>query len=306
MSLTIIILTLNEELHIQRAIESAEGVATKTIIVDSGSSDSTVELAHSVGAEVFTHPFETQAKQFNWALEHLPIDTDWIFRLDADEIISPELAYSLKNDLPNFDLNIAGCEVLRRMTFLGRTIRYGGLFPVPIVRLLRYTRGHSEDRWMDEHIVVDGEIVTLDGELLDDNKNNLTWWTEKHNKYASREVIEILDTEFNLFNRNPIGLSQGANSSKKRWIKDAIYARFPGGMRALGYFVYRYIFRLGFLDGKEGAAFHVLQGFWYRYLVDMKLLEVRKHMQLKNTCAKTAIYQVLGIDIGKYVYPAQH
>ena len=92
-------------------------------------------------------------------------------------------------------------------------------------------------------------------------------------------------------------LRGGQQAGVKRWIKEKVYARLPGGMRALGYFVYRYIVRLGFLDGKEGTAFHVLQGFWYRYLVDMKLHEVKSHMRRDGVDVVTAIRDVLGIDV---------
>ena len=169
MTLTVVILTRDEELHIARAIRSVQAVADRILVVDSGSSDATVAIARDLGAEVLQHPFSNQARQFNWALEQLPADTDWIFRLDADEVVSPELALSLATRLPRLGPDVAGAEILRRIAFLGRPIRWGGLFPVSIVRVLRHGRGRSEDRWMDEHILLDGEVFQLDGELLDDN-----------------------------------------------------------------------------------------------------------------------------------------
>ena len=296
MTLTVVILTRDEALHITRVISSVRAVADRVVVVDSGSTDATVEIARSMGAEVLVHPFVTQARQFNWALEQLPEDTDWIFRLDADEDVSPELARSLAQRLPTLGPEVAGASVPRRMAFLGRPIRWGGMFPVRITRVLRYGRGRSEDRWMDEHILLDGAEAALEGELLDDNLKPLGWWIEKHNNYASREVVEILNLQHGYLGRQIEDVPGGA-AGVKRWLKEQVYARLPGGVGAFVYFFYRYIVRLGFLDGKEGTAFHVLQGFWYRYLVDMKLHEVKAFIRNESVDVETGIKVVLGIDV---------
>lgn len=298
MSLTIIILTYNESQNLPRALASVVPMGGQVIVVDSGSTDATVDIARQAGAYVMTNPFVTQARQFNWALEQLPPDNGWIFRLDADEIVSPELARTL-SDFVKADGNGAmGAAVLRRMAFLGRPIRWGGVFPVPIVRVLRHGKGRSEDRWMDEHILVDGPIITLQGELLDDNLKPLTWWIEKHNSYASREVVEMLNLQDVFMPRDDAAkLHANRPAGLKRLLKERVYARLPGGLRASAYFFYRYVIRLGFLDGREGTAFHVLQGFWYRYLVDTKLHEVQAYMRRHKVDAVTAIHQILGIKV---------
>lgn len=150
---------------------------------------------------------------------------------------------------------------------------------------------------MDEHILVDGQSVLLSGELLDDNRNTLTWWIAKHNAYASREVVEMLDAEYHFLNRPLEQAMMQHSAGRTRWLKKHFYAHLPGSFRALAYFLYRYIFRLGFLDGIEGSAFHVLQGFWYRYLVDMKLHEVKTYMKKLNTDSVSAIEAVLGLRV---------
>lgn len=296
MTLTVIILTRDEAVHIARAIGSVQAFADRIVVVDSGSIDATVDIARGLGAEVLVHPFVTQARQFNWALEQLPANTDWIFRLDADEVVSPELAWSLAERLPTLGPEVAGVSVSRRMAFLGRPIRWGGMFPNHVTRLLRHGRGRSEDRWMDEHILLDGVETALDGELLDDNLKPLDWWIDKHNKYASREVVEILDAQYGFLGRKTQNKLQG-QTGLKRWLKERIYLRLPGGFRAFAYFLYRYVVRLGFLDGREGVAFHVLQGFWYRYLVDTKLHEVRLYIQRNDVDVIRAIRDVLGINV---------
>jgi len=151
---------------------------------------------------------------------------------------------------------------------------------------------------MDEHIIVEGATTEFAGEIIDDNRNSLTWWTEKHNAYASREVVDLLNLEYGFMVHETVAeLRRGSQAGVKRWLKEKVYARLPGGVRAFTYFVYRYVVRLGFLDGKEGTAFHVLQGFWYRYLVDMKMHEVKTYMRRNDMDVVNAIWVVLGIDV---------
>lgn len=299
MTLTVIILTKNEERHIERALACVAAIADRCVVVDSGSTDRTVELAMAAGATVLQKPWVNYATQLNWALDQLPDDTEWVLRLDADEIVTEPLAAEIRKKLTALPAQTQGIFVSRRMHFLGRRIQWGGVFPVRVLRLFRHGHGHCENRWMDEHIIVDGDTAEFSGEIIDDNLNSLTWWTEKHNSYASREVVDILNQEYRFTPQETIAsLSGGQQAGIKRWIKENIYARLPGGFRVFAYFFYRYFFRLGFLDGKEGTAFHILQGFWYRYLVDTKLHEVKSHMDNNSVDAVTAINEVLGIDVG--------
>ena len=295
--LTTLILTRDEERHIARAMGSVAGLGGRVVVVDSGSTDRTVEIARALGAGVLTHPWRNYATQFNWGLGQLPEDTGWVLRLDADEVVTPELAAQIAAILPTLGPEVEGVVVGRRMAFMGRVIRHGGLFPIRVLRLFRHGKGRCEDRWMDEHIKVAGQVADLSGEILDDNLNSLTWWTEKHNAYASREVVDLLNLEFGFLPRDaPADLGPG-QAGRKRWLKERVYARLPGGLRALAYFLYRYILRGGFLDGREGLAFHVLQGFWYRFLVDAKLAEVRGVMRRDGRDAPAAIREALGMDV---------
>lgn len=298
MTLTVVILTKNEERHIKRALASISGIADRCVVIDSGSTDRTVGLVEAHGAEVLKNPWVNYATQFNWALDQLPSDTEWVLRLDADEILTEPLALQLKETLPKLGSDTTGIRVSRRMYFLGRPIRWGGVFPIRVLRIFRHGSGRCEDRWMDEHILVDGAIADLSGEIIDDNVNSLTWWTEKHNAYASREVVDLLNLEYAFMAHETVAdIRSGQQAGVKRWLKEKVYARLPGGLRAFVYFLYRYVVRLGFLDGKEGTAFHVLQGFWYRYLVDMKLHEVQTNIKKNNVDVVTAIQDVLGIDV---------
>lgn len=296
--LTAVILTKNEEIHIERALASISTLVDRCFVVDSGSNDETISLAKAAGAQVLENSWINYAAQFNWALDQLPSDTQWILRLDADEIVTDQLAKEIREKLASVPASVSGINVSRRMCFLRRPIRWGGLFPIRVVRLFRYRQGRVENRWMDEHIVVDGPTHDFYGEIVDDNLNPLSWWTEKHNAYASREVVDLLNLELQFIPSDTIAdLSGGGQAGAKRWIKERLYRRLPIGMRALAYFTYRYVIRLGFLDGREGAAFHVLQGFWYRFLIDMKLYEVRTYMRTNQASPIEAIRAVLGIDV---------
>jgi glycosyltransferase involved in cell wall biosynthesis len=296
--LVAIVLTWNEAKHILRCLHSLRGVADEVLVVDSFSTDETLGIAQCLGARVLQHPFLNQAQQFNWALTQLGPDISWVLRIDADEYLTPELATEICERLPALGPEVEGVVVARRIAFQGRMIRHGGVFPVRVLRLFRAGCGACENRWMDEHIKVGGVTVAFRGELIDENLNSLTWWTEKHNRYASREVVDLLNLKYGFMPSDSVArLRGGSRAGLKRWVKERIYAGLPMGFRAFAYFFYRYVVRLGFLDGRDSASFHVLQAFWYRYLVDAKLAEVTRYMRAHDADVRDAIENVLGIRI---------
>lgn len=296
MSVTVVILAFNEARHIARVLRSVAAIADSVVVVDSGSTDRTVEIARAMGAEVLTNSFVNQAQQFNWALEQLSSGTDWVLRVDADEVVSSALASEINARLPALPDDVVGLTLPRHMAFLGQPIRHGGVFPAHVLRLFRFGRGRSEERWMDEHIAVEGRVEMLEGELLDDNLNPLGWWIDKHNRYASREALQVLLEE-----RRSGGAAStavmGRQATTKRWIKRTVYGRMPAGLRAVAYFLYRYLLRGGFRDGYPGLVFHVLQGFWYRFLVDAKLFEARRHLLHHDDDLAATSRDVLGIHL---------
>ena len=300
MKLVAVILTFNEEQHLARCIASLAGVAIEIVIADCFSTDGTLAIARAHGARVIQREWVNYAAQFNWALTQLDAGTDWVLRIDADEVLTPELAAEIKARLPGIGPEVDGVYCSRRMTFQGRLMRHGGIFPVRVLRLFRHGRGQCENRWMDEHIKVAGPTVDFKGELIDDNLNPLTWWTDKHNKYASREAVDLLNLQYHFMPHDSVAsLRGGKQAGLKRWVKEVVYARLPGGFRAFAYFFYRYVLRLGFLDGQAGTAFHFLQGFWYRYLVDAKVAEVQRYMREKDVDVRVAMERVLGVKVEK-------
>ena len=292
-----IILTHNEAKHLPRCLASLQSVVDECYVVDSYSTDDTASIAAAHNARFLQRSWVNHAVQFNWALEQLDPEPDWVLRIDADEYVTPALAAEMRERLPDLPPEIQGVVCTLRRTFQGRMIRFGGLSAVGMLRLFRYGCGRCETRWMDEHVKVPGETVRFRGALIDDNLNSLTWWTEKHNRYASREAIELLNLEYGFLPRTQAtGERDLSETGRKRWLKETVYTRLPGGLRALGYFLYRYVLLLGFLDGRTGTSFHVLQGFWYRYLVDAKVAEVKRYARDSEVDMITAIERVLGIS----------
>lgn len=298
--ITLIILTFNEEKQIERCIRSTKEICDEIFIIDSFSTDSTARIAENLGAKVFQQIWmNNHAKQFNWGLANLPIKTRWVLRLDADEYLLPELITEIKEKLAKLDKDVTGVILKRRVYFMNRWIKHGGYYPTYLLRLWRYGSGKYEERWMDEHVKLNqGRTVTFENDFVDDNLNNLTWWTNKHNNYATREAIDLLNIKYNF--SSTIGINANlseAQDKRKRWLKEKLYTRIPLFVRPFFYFIYRYFFRLGFFDGKPGLIWHFLQGFWYRFLVDAKVYDIERRAKKENKKIPDLIKEYYNIEI---------
>lgn len=291
---TILILTKDEEDNLPRALASVAGWAARVVVVDSGSRDRTIEIARAAGADVFHHDWRNYAEQLNWGLDHTGIDTAWTFRLDADEEVLPELAEFLARGLAEVPSDVDGLEIGRRMYFMGRWIRHGGMYPRHHVRVFRTGKVRCELALMDEHMVVEGRVLRVSGDIRDYNTKPLRWWTAKHNWYSDREVFDLLSREHD---EAGAGLVRprlfGSHAERVRWLKLRVYARLPLGWRSWLYFLYRYYLQLGFLDGPEGRIYHFLHAHWYRLLVDAKLLEARRDPRIRSELERE-VYKSLG------------
>ncbi|MDD3265794.1 MAG: glycosyltransferase family 2 protein [Burkholderiales bacterium] len=294
MKIVAIVMTFNEEIHIKRCLEKLQGIATDILLIDSFSTDKTVEIANSLGAKVLQNTWVNYSQQFQYGMQNLPADTDWVMRIDADEYLSDDFAIDIKEKLSSLSTDITGIYCSLRRVFLGKIIQHGAV-NIKMLRLWRHGYGKMETRWMDEHIQLTGNTATFRGYIIDHNLNSLTWWVNKHNNYSSREVVDILNKKYGLITTS--GLSMKAPFGVKRFIKENIYNKLPCGIRAFFYFCFRYIFAGGFLDGFAGLAFHFLQGFWYRFLVDAKLYEVEMYKKVNNESIAISIEKVLGIKL---------
>lgn len=277
LDLSVIILTYNEEIHIRRCLENVKQFASKVYVVDCFSIDRTAQIAKKLGAEVIEHEWPgNQAEQFNWALDNLPITTEWILRLDADEYLLPGLIEELLEKLPVIPESVSALSLSRARAFCGKILHHGIVNNIRIIRIFRKGKARYEKRLMDEHLsVLSGETIDMKNQFVDDNRMPIGLFIDKHNGYATREAALLLDAEYHLTNMDSLPQDYGREVEKKRTQK-ARYARMPLFWRAFGYFVYRYIIKLGFLDGKEGFLWDFLQGWWYRTLVDAKVYEIKK------------------------------
>ena len=273
--ISVIILTFNEEKHIARCINSLITFTDKIFIIDSGSTDKTVEIAENLGTKVAVNPWINYATQFNFGIENNPFKTTWLMRMDADEYVLPELSNEINQKISETPQEISGIYIKRRVLFFDKWIRHGAYYPIWLLRIWRNGHGICEESWMDEHIkLFQGKTVQMQQDLVDHNLNNLTWWTQKHNLYAIREVIDLLNIKYNFRNFEAVEPKLlGTQEQRKRYLK-VKYASLPLFTRPIFYFIYRYFLRLGFIDGKQGLMWHFLQGFWYRFLIDAKIYEI--------------------------------
>ncbi len=262
--IAVIILVGKEQLHIRRCLELLRPLEPRQIfVVESQPSDGTHEIAVEMGAvTAFNEWPGLYAKQFNWALDNLPIEAKWILRMDADEYLTPETIERLKEELPNMPQDVSGLNIELKRKFRGGEIRHGTV-GIRQARIFRYGIGRCEDRAMDEHIVVSqGRIIDFDGAFYDDSLMPFEMWKEKHRGYAKREAIDAIS----LFN-NPERMRNPSPTDRKK-VK---YYRLPPYFRAVAYFCIRYFLKLGFLDGLAGFRWHFWQGLWYRWIVDREI-----------------------------------
>lgn len=272
-SVAVIVLTYNEENNLSNCLKSIVGFTDNIFIVDSGSTDKTLQIAQSFGVNVTYHPFENYAKQRNWALQNLPITTDWVLNIDADHRLTAELKENiqlhLEKGVPN-DIN--GFLASRRTMFMGKWIKYGGHYPTYHAVMFRTGFGKCEEKLYDQHFLVTGKTLKLKGDIIDLITESLTTFTDRHNKWSSLEAQQQISPEHN--DSTIKGSLTGNPIQARRYVKN-IYEKFPLFVRPLIYFIVRYFFRLGFLDGRRGLIFHFLQCFWFRFLIDAKIFENR-------------------------------
>jgi glycosyltransferase involved in cell wall biosynthesis len=290
-----IILTLNEERHIRRCIESILPVCDSILVVDSGSNDQTCAIAKSLGATVVSNPWKNYATQLNHGIDLLRDKTGWLLRIDADEIFGSGPVVQPRDLITKLDPAVTGLAVMRRIYFMGRRIRFGGIEPSWQLRLWRNGAGRCEQRWMDEHVRVSGVVQKSDIVLSDINLNSLNWWTSKHNGYAVREAIDVLNKTHKFLPQDDSSAGSASFQAEvRRFLKEKLYLKLPAGFRSVAYFFYRYVVRLGFLDGRAGYYFHLLQGLWYRSLVDATVAEIEMHAKTTGKLIVDAIFDLTG------------
>lgn len=269
------ILTRNEERNLEDCLKSLAGWCTDIHLVDSYSTDRTLDIARQYGAEIHQHTFEGHSKQRAWALRNLPFQHEWVLALDADHRVLPELRDELRQLFANPPDQVDGFFIKRRQIFRGRWIRHGAYYPKYQLKLFKHSKAYLDDYEFDYRFYVPGRTAKLRHDILEANQNEwrISFFIEKHNRFATEQAREELKRARGevsyLVKLTPFGNPD----QRVLWLKTKWNA-MPLYLRPFAYFFYRYVLRLGFLDGKEGFIFHFLQGFWFRLLVDIRREEM--------------------------------
>lgn len=277
--ITAIILTYNEEKNIQDCLDSLKGWIDEIIVVDSYSTDETLNLITQYpDVKVIQNKFENYSQQRNWAFDNLEIGNQFIFNLDADHRVMPQLRDELfdyfARGIPE---EINGFMASRRTMFLGKWIKRGGHFPVYHGVIFRKGFGQCEQKKYDQHFLIQGKCIVLKGNVIDIITESLSVFTERHNRWSTLEAEDFLEYQISKGEGRVKALKEG-NEMEKRRYKRMKYYSYPPFLRVFLYFFHRFIIKGGFREGVPGLIFHFLQGFWFRFLVDAKIWELKKSM----------------------------
>lgn len=271
-NVTVIIPTFNEEANLPYAIESVKGWADAVFVVDSESTDSTREIAQQHGATVVVQPWLGYARQKNWALTNLPITTEWVFILDSDEAITPQLRDEIlmiaRGD-PALQ-SVTGYYVNRLTYFLGKPIKHCGYFPSYNLRFFKRGKARYEEREVHEHMIVDGPTSRMRNLMLHEDRRGLEHLIAKHNRYSTLEARELTREQILRKGEDAGPLERGI--ATRRWLKRNVLPRLP--FTALWRFLYMYIIKLGVLDGATGFRFCLFLA-TYDLFIALKMVEIR-------------------------------
>ena len=285
-----IILAYNEEIHLPRLLQSIKDLDAAIYIMDSGSTDGTLAIAESYHATVLTNPFENHPKQWDFALKNFDIKTPWIICLDADQVVTPELKEKLISFRDEDYTGTDGIYFNRKNYFKGRWLKHGGYSPFYLLKMIRFGVGYSDlNENMDHRFIVPGKTqVWKDGYILEENlkENNIRFWIEKHNRYSDLVAQEEVERMLAIRSQTIKPAFWGSPDERTARLKQ-MWWQMPRYVRPMIYFIYRFFFKLGMLDGREGVIFHFLQGFWFRLVVDIKIDEIlkQKHPEKANNFA---------------------
>ncbi len=281
-----LILTKNEDLNLPYTLDALLPWADRVHIVDSESTDATGAVANRYASRFpdkvnfVVQPWLGYAKQKNWALDNLPFESDWVFIVDADEIVLPELREELLAVAAKDPKAVpqAGFYINRYFIFLGRRIRHCGYYPSWNLRFFKRGKARYEEREVHEHMLVDGPEGYLKGHMEHNDRRGLEEYMAKHNKYSTleaREIFRVMTGE-NAKSEHLDAKLLGSGLQRRRWIKHHLYPKLP--CKWLFRFLWMYVLKLGFLDGITGFRFCLFIAA-YEMLIGLKLVELRLEAQ---------------------------
>jgi glycosyltransferase involved in cell wall biosynthesis len=281
--ITAIVLTCNEEMHLPRILQALHEVCAEIFIIDSGSTDKTLDIANQFNAKVLYHPFQTHSQQWDYALQACPVTTLWVLCLDADQYPSSSLLQKLKNfsdsDIP---ADVNGIFINRHNYFQGKRLKYGGYRNFYMLKMFRFGKGHADlNEKMDHRFIAEGKTIMWKGAvLIEDNlkEHEIDFWIQKHLKYSSQVAMEELGRSQGEIAQTLSPRLFGNPDERKAWLKKKWW-NLPLFIRPCLYFIYRFFFCLGFLENGNGRLFHFMHALWFRILVDVKLNKLKKGTQ---------------------------
>jgi len=274
---SVIVPVRNEAHNLSRCLESLRGVG-EVYVIDSASGDGTAEIARSFGAKVVQfHYAGGWPKKRQWAMDTLPLAYDWVFLVDADEALTPELAAEMRQAIQ--DARFDGYYIGLQVVFLSRVLRHGGAGFYKL-SLFRRGKGRFECRLKDqdssmadmevhEHVIVEGKSLRLKNALRHHNVESISRYIQKHDEYSNWDARVWLEGEANSADLPPSLF--GNQAQRRRWLRKRLFA-LPGSSLLL--FIYRYFFRLGFLDGVPGLIYCGFQGIQFLH-IKAKIYELR-------------------------------
>jgi len=266
---SVMIFTLNEEVHLPSCLAALEW-CDDVIVIDSFSTDRTEAICREGGARFYQRAFDGFGGQRNWALRHAEPRYAWILILDADERVPPELARELCDKAQSAPATAGAYRVRRRFCMWGRWLRYSSLYPTWVVRFVRRDRIRYVDRGHAETQEVNGDILDLANDLIDENLKGIDEWFERQNRYSTK------DAEYELacaaLAVDWAGLISSEALRRRASLKQ-LAARLP--FRPALYFLYSYVCRMGFLDGRDGLVFCRMKALYQR-MVDVKKHDLRR------------------------------
>jgi glycosyltransferase involved in cell wall biosynthesis len=281
---SVIIAARNEAKNLPRCLEALRGVG-EVFVIDSQSTDATVEVCRNYGAQVVQFYYHGGwPKKRQWAMDTLPIAHDWILLLDADEALTPELVAEIRQSIHDPARN--GYYIALQQHFLGHRLRHSGASLWKLA-LFRRGQGHYEcrlreqdasmaDMEVHEHVVVDGATARLRHPLVHHNVESLSRYIQKHNEYSNWEARVWLNKEVSADELPPSLF--GTQAQRRRWLKGH-FLGIPGS--PLFFFLYKYVLHLGFLDGVPGLIYCGLQGIQF-FHIKAKIYELKSKTQPSN------------------------
>jgi len=272
---SVIILTLNEEANIEYCLRSVYGWSDDIHVIDSFSKDNTARLAAKYTKNIYEVREAHWADLRNWAMRNLPLKYEWVLFLDADERLTDELKKEISETLKsNPEEN--GFYIKRRFIFLGRWLKHGGMYG-KVLRLFRHKFAEYIAEGDVEYAKVKGKVGLMKYDIIHEDRKGISSWIEKHNRISDRAAKQYLTGRTSLLKEQD--KDSEIEGGRRTWIKYTFWEKIPLILRPFVTFLYQYVFMLGFLDGLEGLIYHLLQGFWYRLLIYIKVRE----FQIKST-----------------------